>query len=138
MTVYVDDVRHKFGNMVMCHLWADTEDELLTMVDRIGVQRKWIQGHKTLSFGRHRDASWVHFDISLSKKALAIAAGAILTDEFGPVVHTSNLKIVWGEANNRPDIVERARAMIIQIEEIRTGRALMAEEAAEKEQRGLF
>ncbi|OOO15628.1 DUF4031 domain-containing protein [Agrobacterium pusense] len=138
MSVYVDDVRHKFGNMVMCHLWADTDDELLAMVDRIGVQRKWIQGHKTLSFGKHRDASWVHFDISLSKKALAIAAGAILTDEFGPVIHTSNLKIVWGEANNRPDIVERARSMIIQIEEIRTGRAMMAEEAAENEQRGLF
>lgn len=138
MSVYVDDVRHKFGNMVMCHLWADTDDELLAMVDRIGVQRKWIQGHKTLSFGKHRNASWVHFDISLSKKALAIAAGAVLTDEFGPVIHTSNLKIVWGEANNRPDIVERARATIIQIEEIRTGRAMMAEEAAEKEQRGLF
>lgn len=138
MTVYVDDVRHKFGNMVMCHLWADTDDELLAMVDKIGVQRKWIQGHKTLSFGKHREASWVHFDISLSKKALAIAAGAILTDEFGPVVHTSNLKIVWGEANNRPDIVERARSMIIQIEEIRTGRAMQAEEAEENTQRGLF
>lgn len=138
MSVYVDDVRHKFGNMVMCHLWADTDDELLAMVDRIGVQRKWIQGHKTLSFGKHREASWVHFDISLSKKALAIAAGAILTDKFGPVVHTSNLKIVWGAANNRPDIVERARSMIIQIEEIRTGRAMQLEEAAENEQRGLF
>ncbi len=138
MTVYVDDVRHKFGNMVMCHLWADTDDELLAMVDKIGVQRKWIQGHKTLSFGKHREASWVHFDISLSKKALAIAAGAILTDEFGPVEHTSNLKIVWGEANSRPDIVERARSMIIQIEEIRTGRAMQAEEAEENAQRGLF
>jgi hypothetical protein len=138
MSVYVDDVRHKFGNMVMCHLWADTDDELLAMVDKIGVQRKWIQGHKTLSFGKHREASWVHFDISLSKKALAIAAGAILTDEFGPVAHTSNLKIVWGEANNRPDIVERARSMIIQIEEIRTGRAMQAEEAEENTQRGLF
>ncbi len=138
MSVYVDDVRHKFGNMVMCHLWADTDDELLAMVDKIGVQRKWIQGHKTLSFGKHREASWVHFDISLSKKALAIAVGAILTDKFGPVFHTSNLQIAWAEANNRPDVAERARAMIIQIEEIRTSRAMQAEEAEENKQRGLF
>lgn len=129
MAVYVDDVRHRFGNMVMCHLWADTDDELLAMVDKIGVQRKWIQGHKTLSFGKHRDASWVHFDIALSKKALAITAGAILTDKFGPVVHTSRLKIAWGKANNRPDVVERAEAMIQQIEELRTARGAMAEEA---------
>ena len=68
MAVYVDDVRHQFGRMVMCHLWADTLEELLEMVDKIGVQRKWIQGHPTLSFGKHRDASWVHFDISLGRK----------------------------------------------------------------------
>lgn len=91
MTVYVDDVRHRFGNMVMCHLWADTLDELLAMVDTIGVQRKWIQGHPTLSFGKHRNASWVHFDIALSKKALAITAGAVLTDRFGPSEHTARI-----------------------------------------------
>jgi hypothetical protein len=85
MAVYVDDVRHPFGNMIMAHMWADTLDELLAMADRIGVQRKWIQGHPTLSFGKHKKASWVHFDISLGKKALAIAHGAILTDKFGPI-----------------------------------------------------
>lgn len=84
MAVYVDDVRHQFGNMIMCHLWADTLDELLEMVDRIGVQRKWIQGHPTLSFGKHKQASWVHFDITLSKKKLALEHGAVLTDRYGP------------------------------------------------------
>lgn len=77
MTVFVDDVRHRFGNMVMCHMWADNLDELLQMADRIGVQRKWLQ--------RPPKASWRHFDISLSKKALAIAAGAVLTDKYGPL-----------------------------------------------------
>ena len=72
-----------FGRMKMCHLWADTLDELLAMVDRIGVDRKWIQGHPTLSYGKHRDASWVHFDIAKGKRALAIKAGAIETDRYG-------------------------------------------------------
>lgn len=77
MTVFVDDVRHRYGRMVMCHLWADTLDELTAMADRIGVARKWLQ--------QPPKASWVHFDISLGKKALAIAAGAVLTDRYGPV-----------------------------------------------------
>ena len=115
MTCYVDDVRHRFGNMVMCHLWADTLDELLAMVDKIGVQRKWIQGHPTLSFGKHRNASWVHFDIALSKKALAIEAGAVLTDKYGPVEHTSRLAL------SSPDPARRARGqqMLDNIAQIR-------------------
>lgn len=83
MAVYVDDVRHPYGRMVMCHLWADTIEELYSMVDTIGVDRKWLQ--------QPPKASWVHFDIALSKKALAIKAGAILTDKFGPLLHVARL-----------------------------------------------
>lgn len=79
MTVYVDDVRHPYGNMIMCHLWADTLDELLAMVDAIGVQRRWIQTPPK--------ASWTHFDIALSKKERAIQLGAVLTDKYGPIRH---------------------------------------------------
>ncbi len=92
MSVYVDDVEHRFGNMIMCHLWADTLEELLDMVDKIGVQRKWIQGHKELSFGKHKNASWVHFDIAKSKRNLAIKSGAILTDKYGPSLHVAKLR----------------------------------------------
>ena len=68
MAVYVDDMYAPFGNMLMCHLWADTHAELIAMVDAIGVQRKWIQYPGT----------WKeHFDIAKSKRRLAIAAGAI-------------------------------------------------------------
>ena len=68
MAVYVDNFFAPFGRMKMCHLIADTQTELLEFVDKIGVQRKWIQNPLT-----NRE----HFDICTSKRVLAIDAGAI-------------------------------------------------------------
>lgn len=72
MPVYVDDMHRslmgRFGRMKMSHLLADTDDELLAMADRIGVARRWHQ-HP----GTHRS----HFDIAMSKREMAIAAGAV-------------------------------------------------------------
>lgn len=68
MTVYVDDMRAKFGRMIMCHMIADTTLELCQMADKIGVDLKWIQKQGT---------AFEHFDIALSKKALAIQSGAV-------------------------------------------------------------
>ena len=68
MAVYVDTMRAQFGRMVMCHMVADTSEELHAMADRIGVARKWVQ---------YPGAWREHYDIALSKKALAIKAGAI-------------------------------------------------------------
>ena len=65
--VYVDNMNAPYGDMIMCHMVADTSDELLQMADTIGVKRKWIQYPGT----KHE-----HFDICLSKKKLAIKAGA--------------------------------------------------------------
>ncbi len=65
--VYVDDYNAPYRKMIMCHMIADSTEELLAMADTIGVQRKWIQ-----EAGSRRE----HFDICLSKKALAIKAGA--------------------------------------------------------------
>jgi hypothetical protein len=89
MTVYVDDVKHKYGTMIMCHMWADTLDELFDMADKIGVNRKWLQ--------QPPKASWVHFDIAVSKKRLAIAHGAVLTDRYGPLEHIARLHIASGD-----------------------------------------
>lgn len=111
MTVYVDDVRHSFGSMIMCHMWADSLDELMAMADRIGVARKWIQGHSTLSIGKAREASWIHFDIAASKKALAIRQGAVLTDKFGPVEFLARRDVASGDAER----AARGRAKLDQI-----------------------
>ncbi len=106
--------------MIMCHFWADTDEELLAMIDKIGVQRKWIQGHPDLSFGKHRNASWVHFDIALSKRLLAVKAGAIETDRFGPALHTSNLRLAQARAMGNREKEERELAKIAQIAARRT------------------
>lgn len=63
MAVYVDDMNWPFGRMIMCHMIADTKEELLAMADKIKVQRKWIQKE-----GTYRE----HFDICLAKKRLAV------------------------------------------------------------------
>lgn len=84
MAVYVDDVRHRFGRMVMCHLWADTVDELHAFAAKLGLQRSWFQCPPK--------ASWEHYDISLGVKAKALAMGAQLTDKYGPVEHEARKK----------------------------------------------
>jgi len=69
--VYVDNfyvTGMTYRGMKMCHMIADTREELLAMVDKIGVNRKWIQ-----SFDTPRE----HFDICLTKRALAVKHGAI-------------------------------------------------------------
>ena len=63
MTVYVDDMRARYGRMIMCHMIASSEDELHSMADKLGVARKWYQGD--------------HYDICLSKRSKAVSLGAV-------------------------------------------------------------
>jgi hypothetical protein len=65
--VYVDDMKAPFGRMIMCHMIADTSDELHAMAAAIGVQRKWCQKEGTPN---------EHYDISLGMRKKAVAAGA--------------------------------------------------------------
>lgn len=67
IVVYVDNYNAKLGRMKMCHMIADSTEELLAMADKIGVNRKWIQ---------HPGTFKEHFDICLSKKKIAIGFGA--------------------------------------------------------------
>lgn len=69
MAVYVDDMKAAYGRMKMCHMLADTDEELHAMAARIGVARRWWQSPEKTSGS--------HYDIALSKRALAFASGAI-------------------------------------------------------------
>lgn len=66
--MYVDDVRAKFGRMVMCHMIADTDAELHEMAARIGVRRRWHQ---------HPPEHDSHYDICLAMRRTAVLAGAV-------------------------------------------------------------
>lgn len=71
MAVYVDAAIWPYGRMVMCHMLADSREELDAMADRIGVARRWIQ-----KAGQPDE----HYDICKTKRAKAVAAGAIEID----------------------------------------------------------
>ncbi|CAB3665366.1 hypothetical protein LMG26696_03592 [Achromobacter pulmonis] len=68
MAVYVDGMRARYGRMVMCHMLADTDDELHAMAARIGVERRHHQ-----AAGTHRS----HYDICMTMRAKAVSAGAL-------------------------------------------------------------
>jgi hypothetical protein len=76
MAVYVDDMHlselGQYRGMKMCHMIADSDEELHAMADRIGVARHYFQAPPKIRHAHHR-----HYDIAMSKRALAIKAGAI-------------------------------------------------------------
>ena len=63
MAVYVDPSVYPLGRMIMCHMMADTLEELHAMADTIGIDRKHFQGD--------------HYDICKTKRQLAVKAGAV-------------------------------------------------------------
>jgi hypothetical protein len=58
----------------MCHMLADTDDELHAMAAQIGVARRWHQKAGTYQS---------HYDICLAKRAKAVALGAEEIDRAG-------------------------------------------------------
>lgn len=68
MGVYVDNMRMGYGRMVMCHMIADTTEELLAMRERLGIAHVPLE-----DAGTYRE----HLDVCRAKRALAVAAGAV-------------------------------------------------------------
>ena len=100
MSVYVDNMNAPFGRMKMCHCWADSRAELFAMMDAIGVQRKWFQRPADVG-GIGMPASWEHFDISMSKRTLAVQHGAIETDMFTMAEHADKQKFLAAVASQQ-------------------------------------
>lgn len=84
MPVYVDNMRAPYRGMKMCHMVADSMDELLAMADKIGMKREWFQ-----------PLSHPHFDVSLTRRAAAVAHGAIQVDRRGLVAAMGRHRDLW-------------------------------------------
>jgi hypothetical protein len=69
MAVYIDSARNPLGRMIMCHMVADTIEELHEMADKIGMLRQWFQPY-----------SFPHYDVCLKRRGDALKAGAIEVD----------------------------------------------------------
>lgn len=91
MSVYVDDARNAFGRMIMGHLIADTPEELHSMAVKCGMRRAWFQGM----------ASFPHYDVSRSRRKLALIAGAIAVDRRELAAH---MKRIRSEGVWRPEV----------------------------------
>jgi hypothetical protein len=88
VSVYVDRASNAFRGMVMSHLIADSFDELHAMADALGLRRAWFQASPPASFP--------HYDIAQSKRALAVKLGAIECSREELVAHMARLRPVFG------------------------------------------
>lgn len=68
MAVYVDQSKWNLGRMKMCHMIADTSEELEKIAKDIGLNINHIQ---------YKNTPKEHFDICKSKREIAISLGAI-------------------------------------------------------------
>lgn len=91
MTVWVDDAAIPFGRMIMCHMAADSREELLEMADRIGVDRRHLQKP-----GTYRE----HMNVCKAKRRLAVKAGAleVTTRELVEKMRQKREKVSGGDA----------------------------------------
>jgi len=64
--VYVDNYRAPYRNMKMSHLTADSEEELDKFASALGLKVEWKQ----------KESSFIHYDVSESKRLMAIRLGA--------------------------------------------------------------
>tara|TARA_B100000700_G_scaffold230615_1_gene255042 strand:- start:14884 stop:15201 length:318 start_codon:yes stop_codon:yes gene_type:complete len=93
MAVYVDNYKAKFKNYIMCHMIADSEEELHSFAIKLGLKTSWYQ-NKT----KHK-----HYDISQSVKQKAIELGAMEVSA-KTLVKLSIRKNIEGNCGNLEDI----------------------------------
>ena len=113
MSVYVDNAKNRFGRLIMSHLWADDEGELLAFCDKIGFDRAWIQRPGVPPAKGKKPVRWLHCDVSQMMRARAVLAGAIETDGYGPLEHVSKLTLANPDAPEHAKAAARARINMI-------------------------
>ena len=69
--VYIDNAQIPYGRMLMSHMIADTEHELLAMCKKINLDHRHYQ----------KESSTPHFDVSKAYREKAIKEGAISIED---------------------------------------------------------
>jgi len=64
--IYVDNGQYRYRRMIMCHMLADTIEELHRAAQALGMRREWFQ-----------PMSFPHYDLSKSTRRQAVALGAL-------------------------------------------------------------
>lgn len=86
MSVYVDTLASRGWVLrgrrsKSCHLIADTLDELHDMAARVGMRREWFQSFSS-----------PHYDLTPSRRARAVALGAVELDRVAFVAKLRELR----------------------------------------------
>lgn len=105
MSVYVDNARHPFRGYIMCHMTADSLDELHEMADIIGMERRWFQAPPK--------ASHPHYDIPEHKRAKALALGAREVCQRTGLHYAARLGLEWAEAESESWRIEKYRRTVM-------------------------
>lgn len=74
MTVYVDAAVHPWQGRLWCHMFSPDIDELHAFAARLGLRRTWFQDPSTMR------VSWPHYDMVDTRRARAVAMGAVPLD----------------------------------------------------------
>ncbi len=88
MSVYVDGERNALGSMIMCHMFADSLSELHAMAEAVGMKREWFQ-----------PLSFPHYDVSLSRRTVAVSKGAVQVDRREGVAIRKRVRAAFTEAD---------------------------------------
>lgn len=91
MSVYIDKEKIKYRRMIMGHMIADSLEELHEMAEKIGMKREWFQPR-----------SFPHYDVSLSRRKLAVENGAVECDRHRFVKILRRLKREYLENGELP------------------------------------
>lgn len=99
MAIYVDPARHPFKGFIMCHMTADTLEELHDMAGRLAMKREWFQIPPKASFP--------HYDVPTARRALAIEYGAVEVDERAGLYFAAKLGVEWAQAKGDEALLSR-------------------------------
>ncbi len=81
MPVYIDHAYLPFGRMKMCHMIADTLEELHQMALAIGMKIDWFQ-----------PTSFPHYDVCKKRRSKALELGAIEVTRKELALHMRRLR----------------------------------------------